>query len=304
MNPTAQAFKLKGVGIWTSALDNIPSSRAREYAAELEQLGYSALWLPEGAGRDPFVHLALLLSSTRYIVGATGIANIWARDAVAMVEATKALTEAFPERLLAGLGVSHQHLVENLRGHRYGRPLEAMRSYLDRMEAAPYTAFRPATPVRLMLAALGPKMLKLAGERTLGAHSYFVPPEHTRSARELLGSGPLLCVEQAVLLESDPARAREIARAHAERYLKAPNYLNNLRRLGFAEEDFKGNGSDRLLDAIVAWGDEKAIVERVKAQFAAGASHVCVQALPDTPRGVPDKQWRALAPALTPLAAA
>lgn len=303
MNTTQPAFKLNGVGIWTLALDSVPSARARELAAEIEGLGYSALWIPEVAGRDPFVHLALLLGATRRIVGATGIASIWARDAVAMVEATRALTEAFPERALFGLGVSHRHIVENLRGHQYGKPLESMRRYLEQMDASPYTAFRPTTPVRIVLAALGPKMTQLAGELTCGAHPYFVTPEHTRSAREILGAAPLLCVEQAVLLERDPKRARAIGRAHTERYLKAPNYLNNLRRLGFAEQDFAGDGSDRLVDAIVAWGDEKAILERVKAHFAAGASHVCIQALPAQPRGVPDAQWRALAPALVPLAA-
>lgn len=304
MTPSPSRFALNGVGIWTGALDHVPSARARELAAELEQLGYSAIWLPEVANRDPFVHLSFLLGATRRLVGATGIASIWARDAIAMVEATKALTEAFPERVLAGLGVSHRHIVEDLRGHRYDKPLAAMRAYLDRMEASPYTAFRPTTPVRLALAALGPKMLQLAGERTCGAHSYFVTPEHTRSARETLGAAPLLCVEQAVLLEREPAAARDVARQHMAPYLKAPNYLNNLRRLGFDEDDFNHGGSDRLVDAIVAWGDEKAIVTRVQAHFAAGASHVCIQALARAQRGVPEEQWRALAHALTGLRAA
>ena len=296
-------FQLNGVGIWTFALDTVPASRAREHAAEIESLGYSALWIPEVSGRDPFVHLAMLLGATQKIVGATGIANIWARDAVAMVEATSALTEAFPERLLVGLGVSHQHLVEKLRGHEYGKPVPSMRAYLERMAAAPYTAFKPATPVRIVLAALGPLMTKLSGERALGAHPYFVPPEHTVGARAILGKGPLLCVEQAVLLETDPVKARAIARVHTDRYLKAPNYVNNLRRLGYKDEDFLNNGSDRLVDALVGWGDEKAVVKRVQEQFAAGASHVCIQPLPHVAGAVPDNQWRALAPAMRTLRA-
>ena len=298
MNSTSPRFELNGVGIWTFSLDTVPAARAREHAAEMESLGYTALWLPEVSGRDPFVHLAMLLGATKTLVGATGIANIWARDAVAMVEATSALTEAFPERALFGLGVSHQHLVEKLRGHEYGKPVPSMRAYLDRMAAAPYTSVKPSTPVRIVLAALGPLMNKLAAERTLGAHPYFVPVEHTQGARAILGAGPMLCVEQAVVLETDPTKARAIARVHTDRYLKAPNYVNNLRRLGYKDEDFLNNGSDRLVDAIVAWGDEKAIVKRVGEQFAAGASHVCIQPLPHVAGAVPDDQWRALAPAM------
>jgi probable F420-dependent oxidoreductase len=280
----------------------VPAAQAQELAAELEQLGYGAIWLPEVAGRDVMVHLAFLLAATQRLVGATGIASIWARDAVTMTGGVKALTEAFPERVLLGLGVSHHNLVEELRGHRYERPLAAMQAYLDAMDKAPYTASRPTTPVRRVLAALGPKMLALSAERTDGAHTYLVPPEHTEEARKQLGAGPLLCAEQAVLLESDPARAREIGRAHTTVYLRLPNYQNNLRRLGFSEEDFADGGSDRVVDAIVAWGDEQAIVDRVRAQFDAGADHVCVQPLAAKPREVPADQWRALAPALRGLA--
>jgi probable F420-dependent oxidoreductase len=248
------------------------------------------------------VQLALLLSATQRLVGATGIASIWARDAVTMTGGVKGLTEAFPERVLLGLGVSHHNLVQDLRGHQYERPLAAMRTYLDAMDKAPYTAFRPTTPVRRVLAALGPKMLTLSAERTDGAHTYLVPPEHTEEARKQLGAGPLLCAEQGVLLEGDPARAREIGRAHTAVYVRLPNYQNNLRRLGFGDDDFVDGGSDRLVDAIVAWGDEQVIADRVRAQFDAGASHVCVQPLPAKPREVPAEQWRALAPALQDVA--
>ncbi|NMH96244.1 TIGR03620 family F420-dependent LLM class oxidoreductase [Pseudonocardia acidicola] len=297
-----QSFALPRIGLWTGALDAVPAARAQELAAELEDLGFGALWIPEVAGRDPFVHLALLLSATQQLIGATGIANIWARDAVATSSATKALTEAFPERVLIGLGVSHQNLVGDLRGHHYGRPLTAMREYLDGIERAPYTAYRPSTPARYVLAALRPRMLRLAAERTEGAHPYFVTPEHTATAREILGTGPLLCPEQAVVLETDPARAREMGRAYTSVYLRQPNYVNSIRELGFAEEDLRDGGSDAFVDALVAWGDEERILDRVRAHLDAGADHVAVQALGAHRRDVPEQQWRALAAPLRELA--
>lgn len=288
---------LPRLGIWTGSLDAVPLAEACDHAAEIERLGYGALWVPEVAGRDVFVGLGAILRSTDQLVGATGIASIWARDAVAMTGAAKALTEAFPERVLLGLGVSHHSLVEGLRGHEYRRPLEAMRSYLEAMDASPYTAYRPTTPLRRVLAALGPRMLDLAAERTDGAHTYFVTPEHTATARARLGER-LLCVEQAVLVETDPIRAREIGRAHTAIYVVLPNYQASLRRMGFEDTDFADGGSDRLVDAIVAWGDEATIAGRVGEQFAAGADHVCVQPLTAERRSVPATQWRTLAPAL------
>ncbi|HEY2100168.1 MAG: hypothetical protein QOC67_4575 [Pseudonocardiales bacterium] len=294
-------FPIPRIGIWTGALDTVPASRSRELAAELEELGYGAVWLPEVAGRDPFVHLALILSATRTLIGATGIANIWARDAVATSGAVKGLTEAFPERMLLGLGVSHQNLVGDLRGHNYDKPLTAMRNYLDGMDKAPYLAQRPTTPVRRVLAALRPRMLRLAAERTDGAHPYFVTPEHTARARETLGAGPLLCPEQAVVLESDPDKARAIGREYTKVYLGQPNYVNSILELGFTEADLADGGSDKFVDALVAWGDADQIVARVREHLDAGADHVAVQALPETKRGVPDGQWRDLAPALMSL---
>ncbi|HTF49637.1 MAG TPA: LLM class F420-dependent oxidoreductase [Pseudonocardia sp.] len=296
-----ERFAIPRIGIWTGALEIVPASRAQELAAELEELGYGAVWLPEVAGRDPFVHLALLLSATRTLIGATGIANIWARDAVAASGAAKGLTEAFPERMLLGLGVSHQNLVSELRGHNYNKPLSAMRDYLDGMDAAPYTSFRPTTPVRRVLAALRPKMLQLAAEKADGAHPYFVTPEHTAKAREILGAEPLLCPEQAVVLETDPDTARAIGREYTKVYLAQPNYVNSILELGFTEADLADGGSDKFVDALVAWGDADAIVARVRAHLDAGADHVAVQALPAQKRGVPDQQWRDLAPALATL---
>jgi probable F420-dependent oxidoreductase len=295
-------FRLPPVGLWTGALDMVPAGRARELAAELEELGYGAVWIPEVAGRDPFVHLAMLLSATERMVGATGIASIWARDAVATSGATKALTEAFPERVLIGLGVSHENLVSGLRGHSYDKPLTAMREYLDALDRAPYTAQRPTTPVRYVLAALRPRMLGLAGERTQGAHPYFVTPEHTARARGILGPGPLLCPEQAVVLTDDAEEARTIGRAYTATYLGQPNYLNSIRTLGFADDDLAPpGGSDAFVDALVARGDAEAVVARVREHLDAGADHVAVQVLPAQKRGVPEAQWRELAAPLAEL---
>ena len=297
-------FTLPRIGVWTDALDFLPARGAQELAVELEELGYGAIWLPEVAGRDVMAHLVFLLSATRELVGATGIASIWARDAVTMLAGERTLTEAFPDRVVIGLGVSHHTLVEDLRGHVYERPLSAMRAYLDAMEAAPYTAMRPSTPDRRVLAALRPRMLELAAERTGGAHTYFVTPEHTAGARVILGSERLLCPEQAVFLETDPEKARDVGRRHAATYIRLPNYQNNLRRLGFDDDDFRDGGSDRLVDAIVAWGDPERIAGRIRAHFEAGADHVCVQVLHPERRGVPVEGWQELAPALTEVASA
>jgi len=286
------------VGIWTFQLDQQPMRRAQEAAAELEELGYGAIWIPEVIGREAFSNAALLLAGTRRIAIATGIASIYARDALAMAAAHKTLTEAFPDRFLLGMGVSHAPMVEYVRGHSYGKPIETMRAYLDAMDAAPFMAHGPSTePVRL-LAALGPKMLRLAAERAHGAHPYFVPVEHTVRARKTLGKGPLLCTEQAVVLETDPGVARSIAREHMATYLALPNYVNNLKRLGFTDDDIAGGGSDKLVDAIVAWGGVDATVKRVRDHHDAGADHVCVQVLDTDPRALPLKQWRKLAPVL------
>ncbi len=285
------------VGIWTFNLDLLPAAQAQEAAAEIEALGYGALWIPEAMGREAFTNAAILLAGTRRIPIATGIANIWGRDAWAMAGAQKTLGEAYPDRFLLGIGVSHAPLV-GMRGHAYDKPLAAMRAYLDAMDAAPYAAVPPQRPMQRVLAALAPKMLALAAERAHGSHPYFVPPEHTRFAREILGQGPLLAPEQAVVLETDPSTARDIGRKHMGMYLTLPNYVNNLKRLGFTDEDCANGGSDRLVDAVVAWGDIDAIVRRVRDHHDAGADHVCIQVLGADPRALPLAQWRELAPAL------
>lgn len=286
------------VGIWAYQLDLVPSGQAKEIAAEIEEMGYGALWIPEMIGRESFVSSTLLLSGTEKLVIATGIASIYARDALCANSAWNTITEAFPDRFLLGLGVSHEVMVSGLRGHDYSKPYSAMKSYLDAMDNGLFTAAAPATPPQKVLAALGPKMLELAAQRTQGAHPYFIPVEHTAYAREIMGQGPLLCPEQAVVLETDPAVAREIARGHMAMYLTLPNYTNNLKRFGFTDDDIADGGSDRLVDAIVAWGDEGAIADRVAAHHAAGADHVCVQVLPADGTSAPLDTWRRLAPAL------
>jgi probable F420-dependent oxidoreductase len=283
------------VGVWTFQLDLQPASAAREAAAELEELGYSTVWLPEAVGREPFVNSALLLGATERMVVATGIASVWARDAMTMAAGHLTLNEAFGGRFLLGLGVSHQPMVDYIRGHQYDKPLTKMRGYLDAMDNAIYVAPRPAEEPRRVLAALGPKMLELAAAKALGAHTYFVPVEHTVSARNVLGDGPMLCPEQAVVLDTDPDRARAAARLHMATYLTLPNYTNNLRRLGWGDDDLTDGGSDKLVDAIVAWGDEDAILARVRAHLDAGADHVCVQVLGSDAIALPMEQWRQLA---------
>jgi probable F420-dependent oxidoreductase len=291
-------MELGPIGIWTAQLDYQPAAKAKEAAAELEQLGFGAIWFPESVGREAMTNAALLLGATSRIVIATGIANIYARDAVTMAAAQKTLAEAYPGRFLLGLGVSHIPLVEQIRGHKYDKPVASMRAYLDGMDRAPYRAVPPSVSPMRVLAALGPQMLRLAAERAQGAHPYFVLPEHTARAREILGTDRLLAVEQAVVLETDSAKAREIARAHTSRYLALPNYVNNLRRLGFGDADLVGSGTDRLVDAIVAWGDMNAVIDRVRAHQSAGANHVCLQVLPPDPQALPMPQWRELASAL------
>jgi probable F420-dependent oxidoreductase len=285
------------IGIWTFQFDQQPWAAIAEAAAELDELGYGALWFPEFRGREVFAQAALLLSATRRIVVAPGIANIYARDPMAMAAGQRTLCEAFPGRLLVGIGVSHRLVVEGIRGHTYGSPLATMRAYLDAMDAAPYDPPREAQEPRV-LAALGPKMLDLSRDRAAGAHPYFVPVEHTQQARQLLGQGPLLAPEQAVVLERDPDRARGVARRHMALYLGLENYTNCLRRLGYCDDDLANGGSDRLVDAVVGWGSLNDIAARVQAHLDAGADHVCVQVLPSDPVDMPRREWRELAAAL------
>jgi probable F420-dependent oxidoreductase len=276
-------------------------ARARDVAAELEGLGYGAIWVPDATGRDPFVHSTLLLGATAHLTVGTGVASIYGRHPMAMNGAWRTLSDAFPGRFVLGLGVSHQPMVEGLLGKTYGSPLAAMRDYLDRMDNAIYVAPLPAEPPRRVLAALGPKMLGLAAERADGAHPYNVPPEHTAQARDILGPGKLLAPEQAVLLETDAAEARRIARQYIAVYLDLPNYMNNLRRFGITDADIADGGSRRLVDMLIAWGDVDDIRARVQAHLDAGADHVAIQALTPERGALPLAEWRELAPALLSL---
>lgn len=284
-------MQLNRLGVWFFT-DRLPAPEAASFAQRVEQLGYAALWLPEAVGRDPFAHSGFLLAQTERLVLATGIASIYARDANAMAAAQKTLAEQSGGRFLLGMGVSHAPMVETLRGHRYGKPVATMRAYLDGMDKAMYAAVPPAEEPPRVIAALGPRMLELARERCTGAHPYLVPPEHTERAREILGPDAWLCTEQKVLLETDAEKARAVARQAVAIYLGLPNYRNNLLRCGFEESDFDSGGSNRLIDAIVAWGDEKALSARVQAHLDAGASHVCIQ--PVHPDGQPLPDWRVL----------
>jgi probable F420-dependent oxidoreductase len=291
-------FELGRVGIWTFALNLVPSTRADELAHHLEELGFGALWLPDALTRDPLVSATLLLSATTRLRVGTGIASIYGRDPATMAAGWRTVSEAFPSRFVLGLGVSHAPLVEGFFHREYDRPVATMRDYLERMDSAPFSAAPPAVPPRRVLAALGPRMLALAAEKTDGAHPYLVTPEHTAFARDQLGSDKLLAPEQAVVLETDPAEARRIGRAHLAIYLSLPNYVNNMRRWGFTDDDVAGGGSDRLVDGLVAWGDEAAIASRVRAHHDAGADHVALQVLPSDPREVPIEQWDTLAGSL------
>ncbi len=252
---------------------------AVEFALRLEELGYGALWIPEAVGRDPFALLSFLAARTSRLVLATGIANIYARDAMALRALQLTMAELSGGRFVLGLGVSHKPMVADLRGHDYARPLATMRRVLEAMRRAIYIGPLPQQEAPIVIGALQPKMLALSAELAQGAHPYNSPPEHTARARAILGAGPLLCPEQKVLLVKDPSRARALGRQHLATYLGLPNYQNNWRSLGFADADFANGGSDRLIDTVFAWGEEKAVAARLQAHYDAGADHVCLQPL-------------------------
>ena len=286
------------VGIWTAQLDLQPASRAREVAAELDDLGYGALWLPEAVGREVISHAAVLLGATRRLVVATGVANIYNRTPAAAANAQRLLADDSGGRFLLGLGVSHGPMVEGVLGQSWDRPLAYMRDYLDAVDGAFTVSPPPAEDPPRVLAALGPRMLELAASRAWGALTYFVPVEHTPFARQHLGDGPMLLVEQAAVLSTDADRARAAGRKHMQIYLTLPNYVNNLRRLGWGDDDLADGGSDALVDALVAWGDVDVIAARVAAHREAGADHVCVQVVDTDVTALPLEAWRSLGPAL------
>lgn len=291
-------MKIGKLGAW-AATESLTASAAAAFAKRVEGWGYGALWIPEAVGRNVLVHSSWLLANTTTLVIATGIANIYARDAAAMKSAQLTLAEQSGGRFLLGLGVSHVPLVEGLRGHVFEKPIGKMRRYLQDMQKVTYISPMPAEKPQTVIAALGPQMLALTAELADGAHPYNVTPEHTAQARKALGPGKLLCPEQKAVLQTDPALARAAGRKNLSTYLTLPNYRNNMVRMGFTESDFESGGSDRFIDAMVAWGDEAAIRKRIQAHWDAGADHVCIQAIPpdgDSSKPADDRLLELLAP--------
>jgi probable F420-dependent oxidoreductase len=286
--------RVTGTGIWSSQLRYGDAAEAKAHAAELEGLGYSTLWIPD-VGGDLFTPLGGLLAATTSTTIATGILNIWMHTAEETAAEHARLTAEHGPRLLFGVGISHQPLIDHVKeSGTYQRPLATMAAYLDGLDAAN----PPLAAEDRVIAALGPKMLELARTRTAGTHPYLVTPELTQAARNGIGPDGLVAVEQGVVLDTDPETARRVARLHLERYLGLPNYSNNWKRQGFTGDDIADGGSDRLVDALVVWGDDTAIAKRVQEHRDAGADHVCIQVLTADPAAFPIAQWRELAPAL------
>jgi probable F420-dependent oxidoreductase len=277
------------LGIWSASLRNAEPAVAAEAAAELDELGYGALWFPAG-GPDGFVEqVTALLDATRRAVIATGIVSVWTHSPLDIAKQHHQFQQQYPGRFLLGLGISHPHVVERA-GLTYQRPLKKLAEFLAALDTAP-------TPVPVderILASLGPKSLELAREHSLGTHPYFVPVAHTRYARQILGPGKIIGTELMVVLDTNPETARATARQHMAMYLGAPNYVNNLLRLGYSQADIDNGGSDRIVDDIVAWGDEARIGARIAEHHAAGADHICLQVLTADRRVPARAEWRQL----------
>jgi probable F420-dependent oxidoreductase len=282
-------MNLGRVGVWWSGRWTVTEDAAVDVAAELEALGYTTLWSSGGFGPGFSTHFEQLLAATTHLAVASGIVSIWHAAPEDVARAVTDLESRYPGRFVLGLGASHAPLAQD-----YSRPYSRMVHYLDSLDAGGSAAAAD----RRVLAALGPRMLELARTRAAGAHPYFVPVEHTVRARQILGESPVLAPEVAVVLERDAGRARELARTYTAGYLTLPNYTNNLRSLGFDQDDLAGGGSDRLIDAVVCWGDTDAIATRVREHHQAGADHVCVQVISGSPASFPLTQYRELAPAL------
>lgn len=279
------------LGLWYF-FDGMSSADAAVAAQRVESLGYGTLWIPETVGKSPVVLSSWLLANTKKLNVATGIINIYNREPGVTMAAQKSLAEQSGGRFLLGMGVSHKPLVEGVRGLEYGPPVKTMRKYLEGMASAPYNAFPPRETPPTLIAALGPKMLELAAKACTGAHPYFSSPDHTRMARDIMGPDAWLCVEQKVIFETDPIKARNLARPVAKIYHRLPNYRNNWLRMGLTEDDID-NLSDKFIDTTFAWGDIKAIKARISEHMEAGATHVCVQ--PVNPNGnFGDLHWACL----------
>jgi probable F420-dependent oxidoreductase len=285
-------MRLQGTGIWSHHLRYGDAGVIADLAAELDELGYSAIWIPD-VGGDVLGSIEILLDAAPRIAVATGILNIWMQDPADVARRRASWRDEWQRRVLLGLGVSHAPLINHGHPDRYNKPYSKMVEYLDALDAADV----PVPIDARVLAALRPKMLGLARDRTAGVHPYFVPPEHVARAREVLGPEKTIAVELAAVIDTDPSTARATARRHTATYVGLPNYTNNLREFGFTDDDFADKGSDRLVDAVVAWGDHDAIAQRVALMRDAGADHVCIQVIrPDD--DAPRADWRDLAPAL------
>ncbi|HKC19219.1 MAG TPA: TIGR03620 family F420-dependent LLM class oxidoreductase [Candidatus Dormibacteraeota bacterium] len=283
-------------GLFLGSLAGQTAAVERRVAAEIEELGIGTLWYGEAVGREVFAHGAILLAATERLVVASGIANIWARDPQAMAAGGRALAEAWPQRFILGIGVSHAPMVER-RGHSYDRPVAAMREYLDAMDRAAWRG--PEAPMPpVVLAALGPRMVALAAEKTAGDYTYFSPADHVREVRAAMGSDRFLAADLPVVLAYDRANAREIGNRHTQLYLSTSNYRNNLMRLGWSAEELEPPGSDRLFDAIVAWGDVDQVQARASALFEAGADQVVLNLITKDPTVPYEPELRKLSPLL------
>ena len=269
-------MELGKISIW-GWLDHLSAQQAAEFAQRAEGWGYSSLWIPEAVGRDPFSLIGYLVARTDRMIFATGIANIYARDPMGMKAIWKTVSEMAPDRFILGLGVSHQHLVSGQRGHEYGKPVSTMRDYLETMQGALYMGKEPEIDAPIVIGALRDKMLGLAASAAQGSHPYNVTPEHTKRARHVMGPDALLCPEHMVLNETDPTKARQIARGNLKMYIGLPNYQNNLKQFGFTDDDFADGGSDKLVDALVCWGDPEKIAAHMQEHLDAGANTVCIQ---------------------------
>ncbi|MYR05540.1 TIGR03620 family F420-dependent LLM class oxidoreductase [Gordonia sp. SID5947] len=285
-------MNLNGVGIWSSPLRYGDPGEAADAASELDDLGFTALWIPD-VGGPVLQSVENLLGATKRAVIATGILNMWMHEPHDVADAYARLTAEHGPRFLLGLGISHAPLIDAKEAGRYQKPLATTKAFLDGLDDAE----RPVPNDGRVLAALGPKMLTLSAERSRGAHPYLVTPEHTAIARTALGADALLAPEQTAILTTDRDEARSIGAPWLQGYLAMPNYANNLRRLGFSEDDLQ-SVSGRLFDAIIAWGDESAVLARIDEHRAAGADHVCVQVLQADQRAMPREQWRRIAEAL------
>jgi probable F420-dependent oxidoreductase len=275
-NALAARPPLGRVGAWTGRLQRRPTEEAIEVVNELEELGYRSVWIPESPfGKDVLTFSGVLLGASTSITVATGIAIVWARDPAAMMNAGRTLGDAHPGRFLLGIGISHESTAA-ARGHDYRRPVHAMRDYLQAMSAADFDGYGPQWTPPVLIAALGPRMLGVAAELADGAHPFLTTADHTHAAREVLGPDKLLAVEQAVILGTG-ADARSAARENLTRFLAWPNYRRHFERLGFGESDFADGGSERLIDAVFAIGDEADVERRVQEHLDAGADHVCLQ---------------------------